>query len=185
MVLLKGVLKDVISSHALTRCSPPLPMNTHNYPGRGLSLSQLVFALNEELKRMTYSPLYVVILDSLRNVVLINSAASLSTQPLKLSATRQLRWRLFTSGGTHSSPSTASRRISFPSFPPTSPLRRTVSVPLLCAVIGVESSSNMARCGHNCSSDKARSVYRPSSNAQKGLHWISSPIAILLLAPSQ
>ena len=34
-------------------------MNMHSYPGRGLSLSQLVFALNEELKRVAYSPLYV------------------------------------------------------------------------------------------------------------------------------
>ena len=34
-------------------------METHAYPGRGLSLSQLVFALNEELKRVEYSPLYV------------------------------------------------------------------------------------------------------------------------------
>jgi hypothetical protein len=32
-------------------------MNT--YPGRGLSLSQLVFALNEELKRVAYSPMHV------------------------------------------------------------------------------------------------------------------------------
>ena len=37
----------------------PFPMSTHNYPGRGLSLSQLTFALNEELKRVAYSPLYV------------------------------------------------------------------------------------------------------------------------------
>lgn len=29
------------------------------YPGKGLSLSQLVFALNEELKRVAYSPLCV------------------------------------------------------------------------------------------------------------------------------
>ena len=35
------------------------PMDTHTYPGRGLSLSQLIFALNEELKRVAYSPLYV------------------------------------------------------------------------------------------------------------------------------
>ena len=34
-------------------------MDTHAYPGRGLSLSQLIFALNEELKRVTYSPLWV------------------------------------------------------------------------------------------------------------------------------
>ena len=34
-------------------------MNVHTYPGKGLSLSQLVFALNEELKRTDYSPSYV------------------------------------------------------------------------------------------------------------------------------
>ena len=34
-------------------------MDIHNYPGRGLSLSQLIFALNEELKRVAYSPSYV------------------------------------------------------------------------------------------------------------------------------
>ena len=31
-------------------------MDTKTYPGKGLSLSQLVFALNEELKRTAYSP---------------------------------------------------------------------------------------------------------------------------------
>ncbi|KAF9783896.1 hypothetical protein BJ322DRAFT_1067546, partial [Thelephora terrestris] len=35
-------------------------MDTHDYPGRGLSLSQLIFALNEELKRVTYSPIYTL-----------------------------------------------------------------------------------------------------------------------------
>ena len=34
-------------------------MNTQTYPGKSLSLSQLVFALNEELKRTAFSPLYV------------------------------------------------------------------------------------------------------------------------------
>ena len=34
-------------------------MDTHTYPGKGLSLSQLVFALNEELRRTVYPPLYV------------------------------------------------------------------------------------------------------------------------------
>ena len=34
-------------------------MNTPNYPGKGLSLSQLLFALNQELKRAAYSPSYV------------------------------------------------------------------------------------------------------------------------------
>ena len=33
-----------------------LQMNAHPYPGKGLSLSQLVFALNEELKQAVHSP---------------------------------------------------------------------------------------------------------------------------------
>jgi hypothetical protein len=35
-------------------------MDTDAYPGEGLSLSQLIFALNEELKRVAYSPSYVM-----------------------------------------------------------------------------------------------------------------------------
>ena len=38
---------------------PPLSTDTHTYPGKGLSLSELIFALNEELKHTTYPPLYV------------------------------------------------------------------------------------------------------------------------------
>ena len=34
-------------------------MDTSTYPGKGLSRSQLVFALNEELRRTAFSPLYV------------------------------------------------------------------------------------------------------------------------------
>ena len=34
-------------------------MDTQDHPGKGLSLSHLIFALNEELKRSVYSPLYV------------------------------------------------------------------------------------------------------------------------------
>ena len=47
----------------LTSLSPNAPrhtlhsMDAHTYPGKGLSLPQLVFALNEELKRVAYSPL--------------------------------------------------------------------------------------------------------------------------------
>ena len=47
----------------LTRQAQSLPqqvihsMNAHIYPGKGLSLSQLVFALNEELKRVAYCSL--------------------------------------------------------------------------------------------------------------------------------
>lgn len=31
-------------------------MDTYTYPGKGLSLSQLIFALNEELKRVAFCP---------------------------------------------------------------------------------------------------------------------------------
>ena len=34
-------------------------MDAHAYPGKGLSLSELVFALSQELKRVAYSPSYV------------------------------------------------------------------------------------------------------------------------------
>jgi hypothetical protein len=34
-------------------------MDTHAYPGKGPSLSRLIFALNEELKDVAYSPSYV------------------------------------------------------------------------------------------------------------------------------
>ena len=61
-----------LTSNAGAQEPSPLPisqMDPHTYPGRGLSLSQLVFALNEELKRVTYSPVYVAekgIFDSLK-----------------------------------------------------------------------------------------------------------------------
>ena len=37
----------------------PLSMDQYTHPGKGLSLSQLAFALNEELKHAAYSPSYV------------------------------------------------------------------------------------------------------------------------------
>ena len=43
-------------------------MDAQSYPGKGLSLSQLIFALNEELKRTAHSTPYVEeILDTLKN----------------------------------------------------------------------------------------------------------------------
>ena len=36
---------------------PLLTMDTQTYPGKGLSLPQLIFALNAELKNMACSPL--------------------------------------------------------------------------------------------------------------------------------
>ena len=101
-----------------------------------------------------------------RNDVLIASAGSLSTRSPKSTGILQSLWRPFASGRTHSRVSTASRRIFFPSFLPTSPPKRTGSMPPLCAVIGVE-SSDTARYGHNFFSEKARSMCRPSSNAQR------------------
>ena len=44
-----------------TPFTPSMDAQAHpgTYPGKGLSVSQLIFALNEELKRSVYSPLYV------------------------------------------------------------------------------------------------------------------------------
>src|ERR1700679_1056275 len=39
-------------------------MDTHTYPVNGLPLSQLIFTLNEELRRVAYSPGYVAEDDS-------------------------------------------------------------------------------------------------------------------------
>ena len=41
-----------LSFQAPTSITPQMAI--HAYPGQGLSLSQLVFALNEELKRLAY-----------------------------------------------------------------------------------------------------------------------------------
>ena len=48
-------------SLAVTCHEPSLSesMSVHSDPGKDLSLSQLIFALNEELKRAAYSPSYV------------------------------------------------------------------------------------------------------------------------------
>ena len=47
-----------VDRSSLQRPSTP-SMDRHTYPGKGLLVSQLIFALNEELKRMTYSQSYV------------------------------------------------------------------------------------------------------------------------------
>ncbi|KAF9652214.1 hypothetical protein BDM02DRAFT_245253 [Thelephora ganbajun] len=134
-------------------------MGTHACPGKGLSLSQLVFALNEELKRTAYSPLYV-------------AEASPWMRFLNLIKVFRLRWRVFASGGTPSLASTVSRWISFPSSPPIFLPSRTVFAPVLCAVVGAEPSSSMAPCGLSCSSKRVKPTSKPFSNARKGLRWI-------------
>ena len=75
-----------------------------------------------------------------KNDILIPTAASLWMRSFNSTEMFQLRWHLFASGRTHSFPSTASQRISFPSSLPISPPRRTAFVPLPCAVIGAEPS---------------------------------------------
>ena len=146
-------------------------MDAQTYPGRGLSLSQLTFALNEELKRAAHSPPYVANSRFCPDCLKYDMLIAFADSPWRRSpnSTKMLQSHLqpFASGRTHSPTSTASRLISFPSSLPTSPPRRTVSVPLLCAVIGVGSSLNGAHYGHGCSSKKARSACRPSSNARK------------------
>ena len=57
-------------------------MDTDAYPGRDLSLLQLVFALNKELGRVAYSPLCVakILPEPLLNVTLIPATALPWTQ---------------------------------------------------------------------------------------------------------
>ena len=57
----KGGDRKDSCKRSLDRQRTPKLMDMHIYPGRGLSLSQLVFALNKELKRVAYSPLWVEI----------------------------------------------------------------------------------------------------------------------------
>jgi hypothetical protein len=83
-------------------------MDTHAYPGRGLSLSQLVFALNEELKRVAYSPSYVakdhcsLVREFLRNDTLTSSTGSPLITFLNSPKIPQQRWQLSPNGGTPS-----------------------------------------------------------------------------------
>jgi hypothetical protein len=73
-------------------------MDAHAYPGRGLSLSQLVFALNAELKRVAYSPSYVakdhysLAYEVLRSDTLTSSTALLSTRFLNSPKILQTHW---------------------------------------------------------------------------------------------
>jgi hypothetical protein len=139
---------------------PVLSMDAHTYPGRGLSLQQLVFALNQELKRVAYSPSYV----STSHPRLTKERASdlttdsLRTRSPNLTGTLQPHWQRFASGGTPLFPSTASRWTSFPSYPPSSLPNGTVSAPLPSVAIGAEPAFIMVQSGLNYSSKKARSA---------------------------
>jgi hypothetical protein len=63
------------------------PMNTPDYPGKGLSLPQLIFALNEELRRAAYPTLCVVKERSERIRLLTTPLASTWTRSLDSNAT--------------------------------------------------------------------------------------------------
>ena len=58
-------IPEQIDEHYYTWPRPPslqplsFLMDTRDYPGQDLSLSQLIFALNEEVKRVAFSPSYV------------------------------------------------------------------------------------------------------------------------------
>ena len=53
-------VSDLHQSYSTAFPIPPiLSMSARIYPGKGLSLSQLIFALSEELKCVAYSPSYV------------------------------------------------------------------------------------------------------------------------------
>ena len=49
-------MKGDAQDSAFSPTSFAIPVDTQTYPGKGLSLSQLAFALNQELKRTAYSP---------------------------------------------------------------------------------------------------------------------------------
>jgi hypothetical protein len=139
---------------------PVLSMDAHTYPGRGLSIQQLVFALNEELKRVAHPPSYVATNHprlTKEQVFKGFPTDSLRTRSLNLNGTLRPHWQLFASGRTPSFQSTASHSTSSLSSPSTS-LKRIVSTPRPSVVIGVEPSLITARYGLNYSSRKARTT---------------------------
>ena len=155
------------------------PMDAHDYPGNGLSLPQLVFALNETLKNTAYSPSYVV--KDYREIEERHTKFLHSFTLDDVSRFDQGISVALASGGTHSS--TASRRTFFRSFPPTSLTRRIASTRASYAVIGAEPSFNMPYCGPSCTFERARSTRKPCLNARKGLRLTSSLIPWTPLAP--
>ena len=104
-------------------------MDIPTYPGKGLSLSQLVFALNEELKHATNSSLCVMSHCSglIESDALTIPAASPQMGFVNSSGTFRTRFQSSASGRTPSSPSTVFRWKSFHSFQPTSPPKGIVS----------------------------------------------------------
>lgn len=133
-------------------------MGTDNYPGRELSLSQLIFALNNELKRAAYSPSCVtkIILYPPQNDALTPFIGTAWTRFPNSTETLQTRCQLSASGGTLWSTSTGFHWMSFPSSLPISLPKRIDFTHLSCAAIGVEHSFDTAHSGLNCPSKTAR-----------------------------
>lgn len=146
-----------------TSCSPSL-MNTDIYPGKGLSLSQLVSALNEELRRVTNASLCVARYHSGLGRGVDRFAALPSTW--LLNSTRMFRPHLqpSASGRTPLSASTAFRWTSSRSSRPTSPPKGTSSIPLPCAAIGAEHSFSMVDYGPSYTSAGVRTTRKLSLN---------------------
>ena len=110
--------------------------------------------LRSQRRAEAYSVFSVVrrgrtILDSFST--LTTSVALPWTQSLNSNGTFRPHLQLPASGRTRSFQSTASRWISFPSFPPTSLPTRIVFAPVSCAVIGAAPSFNMVHYGPSCS----------------------------------
>lgn len=160
------------AQHISHRSTFPIPsMNTSDYPGKDLSLSQLAYALNEQLKRTANPPLYVERKNPARIRQLTASSASPWTQSLNSNATFQPHLQPSMNGRTASLESTASQSISSASSPPTFLLKRTDLFPLLCAVIGAGSSFNMERYGPSCCLWRTRTMWQQCSSVQKGPRW--------------
>ena len=137
-------------------------MDAQTYPGQGLSIPQLVFALKRELRRAAYSPSYVVTVDSTTRPKsdIRTSTATASTTPLNWIRISRPSWRLFVNGETHLFQSTASRRIYFLSSLPISLTRATVSAPASFAFVGAESFFDAPSYGPSCSSGRVRTIRR-------------------------
>ena len=145
--------------------------------------SPLLSTKSSSVWRILRCALLKVISNPFVNDALIALTSSLGRSFPNSTGMCRSRWRTFASGEIHSLPSIASRWTSSLSSLPTSPPRRTVSMLLPFAVVGVDLSLNTAYCGLSCSSERVKSTCRPSSIAPKGSHWTSLPIMRPLTAP--
>ena len=135
--------------------------------GRGLSISQLIFALNEELKCVACSPLYIakseyhlsLMKDDMLTICLcrftFNSISQID-QDASITLASICEWKNSFVPVNHRLPT------DIISLVPTHlPTQKDRFHPLLCVVICMESSSNMVHCGRSCFSKRVRSACHP------------------------